>query len=72
MDALTRRLAGKTLAELNVDNYEQGETFNLDNPVLFRAIATVAGASYVVDSSKSGIPPKLLQLSNGDKSLDAH
>ena len=49
---LTKTATGRTIAELNVEDYHNRQNFDEDNAALFQAIATVAGKRYVVDSSK--------------------
>ena len=49
---LTKAAAGRTIGELNVEDYDEVESFDRDNAALFQAIATVSGKRYVVDSSK--------------------
>jgi Sulfotransferase family len=44
--------AGRTIADLNVGNYEDVERFNTDNIVLFDSIRAVARTKFIVDSSK--------------------
>jgi hypothetical protein len=52
VSALTDLAIGRTIRELNVEDYGDRDTFNEDNVALFQAIATVAGKSNIVDSSK--------------------
>jgi Sulfotransferase family len=52
VSALTKAQIGRTIRDLNVEDYDNVDTFNEDNVALFEAIATVAGKSKVVDSSK--------------------
>jgi len=49
---LTKAATGRTIGELNVEDYDEAESFHRDNAALFQAIATVSGKRYVVDSSK--------------------
>ena len=49
---LTKAATGRTIGELNVEDYDEAESFDRDNAALFQAIATVSGKRYVVDSSK--------------------
>ena len=49
---LTNAATGRTIGELNVEDYDEAESFDGTTPLLFEAIATVAGTRYVVDSSK--------------------
>jgi hypothetical protein len=44
---------GRTIAELNVEDYRSHGSFAKDNAALFQAISAVAGKRFVVDSSKS-------------------
>jgi hypothetical protein len=48
----TQSAVGRTIGELNVEDYEDRAQFDEDNVALFEAIATVSGKHYVVDSSK--------------------
>lgn len=52
VSAMTKASVGRTIRDLNVEDYHDVGTFNEDNVALFEAIATVAGKRYVVDSSK--------------------
>jgi DNA-binding GntR family transcriptional regulator len=45
-------VAGKSLADVNVREYGDEETFGADNVAVFRAIAEASGSDYIVDSSK--------------------
>jgi len=58
--ALTLIATGQSLSELNVENYNNNESFFCDNLVLFDAISTAANTRYVVDSSKN--PDRLERL----------
>lgn len=49
---LTKTGTGRTISELNVENYGSHKDFDEDNAALFQAISSVAGKHYVVDSSK--------------------
>jgi len=49
---LTEAAIGRTIAELNVEDYAETESFDRDNVALFQAISAVAEKRYVVDSSK--------------------
>jgi hypothetical protein len=49
---LTKTATGRTIAELNVEDYGSRENFDADNTALFQAISAVAGKRHVVDSSK--------------------
>ena len=49
---LTKAATGRAIGELNVEDYDEVESFDRDNAALFQAIATVSGKRYVVDSSK--------------------
>ena len=62
---VTNRISGKTIADINVENYEEFIGFQKDNVVLFKAIAEASGKQYIVDSSKSRVRLQLL-LSNPD------
>jgi hypothetical protein len=48
----TRSTVGRTIGELNVEDYNDKARFDGDNAALFQAIADVSGKHYVVDSSK--------------------
>lgn len=50
-DMLTAR-TGHGLADLNVEDYGDTETFNADNAKLYDAISAVSRKTYIVDSSK--------------------
>ena len=52
VSALTKSATGRTIGDLNVEDYEHKAQFDEDNAALFQAIAAVAGKNYVVDSSK--------------------
>jgi Sulfotransferase family len=43
---------GRTIGNINVENYDDAESFDRDNAAVFRAVAEVSGKDYVVDSSK--------------------
>jgi len=49
----TEAAVGRTIGELNVEDYTDQRSFNEDNKALFQAISTVAGKRHVVDSSKN-------------------
>src|SRR5262245_41825225 len=49
----TKAATGRSISELNVEDYCNQKRFAEDNAALFRAIATVSGKRLVVDSSKS-------------------
>ncbi len=67
VSALTKANIGRTIRDLNVEDYDDVDTFNEDNVALFEAIATVAGKSNVVDSSKQVMRlARLLQIPNLD------
>jgi Sulfotransferase family len=52
VSALTEAKIGRTIRDLNVEDYDDRDTFNEDNVALFEAIAAVAGKRNIVDSSK--------------------
>jgi hypothetical protein len=52
VSALTKAATGRTIGELNVEDYKDKAQFDEDNVALFQAIAVVSGKRYVVDSSK--------------------
>jgi hypothetical protein len=52
VSAHTEASIGRTIGELNVEDYDEVESFDRDNTALFQAIAEVSGTNYVVDSSK--------------------
>jgi hypothetical protein len=52
VSTLTEAKVGRTIKHLNVEDYDEVESFDRDNAALFQAIATVSGKRYVVDSSK--------------------
>ena len=58
-----KRISGKTIADMNVEDYEEFDSFEKDNIVLFKAIAEASGKNFIVDSSKSRSRLQLL-LSN--------
>ncbi len=60
VNTLTKRATGQTIGELNVEDYDNVESFQKDNVALFEAISAVAGKEYIVDSSKSRLRLKLL------------
>jgi hypothetical protein len=43
---------GRSLGEMNVENYDDPEGFAADNVALFQAISAASGKDYIVDSSK--------------------
>jgi hypothetical protein len=45
---LTKAATGRTIGELNVEDYDEAQSFHRDNAALFQAIATVSGKRYVV------------------------
>jgi len=49
----TKSAVGRTIGELNVEDYGNQKGFNEDNAALFQAISTVAEKGHVVDSSKN-------------------
>jgi Sulfotransferase family len=52
VNELTIAAAGRTIADLNVEDYEHVERFKSDNTVLFDSIHAVARTKFIVDSSK--------------------
>ena len=52
VSTLTEATIGRTIGQLNVEDYEDVKGFDRDNTALFQAIAAVSGKRYVVDSSK--------------------
>lgn len=52
VSARTEATIGRTIRELNVESYNEVESFDRDNVALFQAISAVADKRYVVDSSK--------------------
>ncbi|MGH6824188.1 sulfotransferase [Methyloceanibacter sp.] len=52
VSAHTLGATGRTIGELNVEDYDEVKSFDRDNAALFQAIASVSGKRYVVDSSK--------------------
>jgi hypothetical protein len=60
VDAETRATNGKSLAELDVLDSGMRDPSHAANVALFKAIATVSGKNFIVDSSK--IPRRLDQL----------
>lgn len=52
VSALTEAAIGRTISELNVEDYAETESFDRDNVALFQAISAVAEKRYIVDSSK--------------------
>ena len=42
VSALTKAATGRTIGELNVEDYDEVESFDRDNAALFQAIATVS------------------------------
>src|SRR5262245_10158305 len=53
VSARTKSAVGRTIGELNVEDYGNQKRFNEDNAALFRAISAVAEKGHVVDSSKN-------------------
>jgi hypothetical protein len=60
VDAETRRVAGKSLSELDVLDNGESDPRRAPNVILFKAIAAVSGKNFIVDSSK--MPRRLSQL----------
>ena len=60
---------GKTLADLDVQDYRDGDKAHAPNLVLFRAISEVSGKNFIVDSSK--LPKRLRYLMQFDE-LDVY
>ena len=60
VNAFAEQASGQTIGELNVEDYDDVESFKRDNVVLFEAIAAASGKEYIVDSSKSRSRLKLL------------
>jgi Sulfotransferase family len=60
VNEITISKSGKTLAEINVKEYKAREDFKQDNVIILRALATVSGKQFIVDSSKSYHRLKLL------------
>ena len=52
VNAHTEASIGRTIGELNVEDYDDVESFDRDNVALFQAIAEVSGTNYVINSSK--------------------
>lgn len=52
VSAQTETIIGRTIGDLNVEDYDNVESFNKDNFALFQAIAAVASKNYIVNSSK--------------------
>jgi hypothetical protein len=69
VSALTKSATGRTIGELNVEDYEHKAQFDEDNAALFQAIAAASGKNYVVDSSKQ-VTRLALLLENPE--LDVH
>jgi hypothetical protein len=69
VSAITQAANGRTIGELNVENYEDKARFDEDNVALFQAISAVSGKRYVVDSSKQ-VTRLALLLEN--PALDVH
>ena len=57
---VTNRISGKTIADLNVEDYEEFVGFQKDNVLLFKAIAEVSSKHFIVDFSKSRVRLHLL------------
>jgi len=53
VNAWIKETYGKSLADLNVDDYRRRDVANEPNTLLFRAISEVSGKKFIVDSSKS-------------------
>ena len=52
VSAHTEESIGRTIGELNVEDYDEVKSFDRDNSALLQAITEVSGKDYVVDSSK--------------------
>ena len=64
-----REMRGKTLADLNVDDYRTHDEECEPNSILFEAISEVSGKEFVVDSSKM---PRRLDYLLRQKELDVY
>ena len=60
VSAHTERAVGRTIGELNVEDYNNQERFAEDNVALFQAISEMSGKRYIVDSSKHAVRLSLL------------
>ena len=69
VDAETRRIAGKSLVQLDVLDDGESDPRRASNVILFEAIAAVSGKNVIVDSSK--IPRRLAHLMQFPE-LDVH
>jgi len=69
VNAWIEKTYGKSLADLDVDNYLPRDEDPEPNSVLFRAISQVSGKEFVVDSSKS---PRRLDYLLRHTKLDVH
>jgi hypothetical protein len=66
VDALVQeRSGGRTLADLNIDGYDEIEGCRRDNLLLFEAVGAISGAAYIVDSSKEAKRLEMLLHSPG-------
>jgi Sulfotransferase family len=69
VDQRTRQTVGKSLTELDMQDYGALDATHAPNAVVFKAIADVAGKSFVVDSSKL---PKRMSYLMRLKELDVY
>jgi hypothetical protein len=69
VDQRTRQTSGKSLTELDMQDYGERDAARAPNAVVFKAIADVAGKSFVVDSSKL---PKRMSYLMRLKELDVY
>jgi hypothetical protein len=69
VDAHTRLVAGKPLAELDMLDYSARDPCNAPNAIVFKAIGQVSGKQFVVDSSKL---PKRMSYLLGLKELELY
>jgi hypothetical protein len=69
VDARTRERAGKSLSELDMQDYAPVAEGSAPNEIVFNAMAEISGMNFVVDSSK--LPKRLAHLL-AIKSLDVY
>ena len=69
VSGLTKSATGRTIGDLNVEDYEDKVRFDEDNVALFQAIVAVSGKRHIVNSSKH-VTRLALLLQN--PALDVH
>ena len=55
VNAHTKEVTGQTIAEINVENYSDKQSFQRDNITLFSAISSVSGKKIIVEIFSGGL-----------------